>query len=176
MNVTVFGGANPKPGQPAYQEAFRLGELLACEGHAVLTGGYIGTMEAVSQGAALAGGHVIGVTCQEVEMWRKSKPNAWIKEERRFVTLQDRLSALIDGCDAAMALPGGAGTMAEIALMWNRMIIEAISPRPLILIGKGWSGVMQAFFEGLGDYVSERDRNFVRFAVNVEQAVLMLKD
>lgn len=39
--------------------------MLAERGHIVLNGGYIGTMEAVSRGAAEAGGHVIGVTCEE---------------------------------------------------------------------------------------------------------------
>ena len=50
----------------AYAEALALGELLAQRGHTVLTGGYMGTMEAVSDGAAAAGGHVIGVTCDEI--------------------------------------------------------------------------------------------------------------
>ena len=47
MNITVFGGAQPKEGTPAYEEARELGALLAQSGHAVLTGGYMGTMEAV---------------------------------------------------------------------------------------------------------------------------------
>lgn len=62
MKVTVFGGAAAVPGNPAYFEAQRLGCLLAQAGHAVLTGGYMGAMEATSRGAAEAGGHVIGVT------------------------------------------------------------------------------------------------------------------
>ena len=57
MNVTIFGGANPIPSDPAYAEAELLGRLLAQAGHSVLTGGYIGTMEAASKGAAEAGGH-----------------------------------------------------------------------------------------------------------------------
>ena len=57
MNVTVFGGAQPKEGTPEYEEARLLGGLLAQNGHAVLTGGYMGTMEAVSRGACEAGGH-----------------------------------------------------------------------------------------------------------------------
>jgi len=45
MNITVFGGSQPKPRSPAYKEAFKLGKLLAQAGHTVLTGGYIGTMK-----------------------------------------------------------------------------------------------------------------------------------
>ena len=80
MNITVFGGAQPKEGTPAYEEARELGALLAQRGHAVLTGGYMGTMEAVSRGASEAGGHVIGVTCIDIEEWRGSSPNQWVKE------------------------------------------------------------------------------------------------
>ncbi|MEK6752185.1 MAG: hypothetical protein AABZ00_07950, partial [Chloroflexota bacterium] len=50
MNITVFGGAQPKEGTASYEEALLLGKLLAQRGHAVLTGGYMGTMEAVSRG------------------------------------------------------------------------------------------------------------------------------
>jgi uncharacterized protein (TIGR00725 family) len=63
MKVSVFGGSQPREGDAAYAEAMELGRLLAERGHIVLTGGYIGTMEAVSRGARQAGGHVIGVTC-----------------------------------------------------------------------------------------------------------------
>ncbi len=130
MNVTVFGGAQPKEGTPEYEEARLLGELLAQNGHAVLTGGYMGTMEAVSRGACEAGGHVIGVTCSDIEEWRKSKPNQWVKEERRKRSLLERLQGLIEGCDAAIALPGGAGTLTEVSLMWNLMIVQSLPPRP----------------------------------------------
>ena len=107
--ITVFGGSQPRPGDPAYQEALRLGQLLGQAGYAVLTGGYIGTMEAVSRGASENGGHVIGVTCDEIESWRPVKPNPWVQEELRFPTLRQRLYALIDECHAALALPGGIG-------------------------------------------------------------------
>ncbi len=121
IRITVFGGSQPKPGDPVYQQALHLGELIASSGYIVLTGGYIGTMEAVSRGAAEAGGHVIGVTCDEIEAWRPVRPNPWLTEEMRFPTLRQRLFALVDNCDGALALPGGVGTLAEISLMWNQL-------------------------------------------------------
>ena len=116
MNITVFGGSQPKPGEPAYLEAMRLGALLGKTGHTVLTGGYIGTMEAVSRGAAESGGHVVGVTCEEIESWRAVLANPWVQEEWHYETLRERLDALIDHCQAALALPGGVGTLVEIAM------------------------------------------------------------
>ena len=97
--ITVFGGSKPIPGSPPYQAAFNLGEMLAKAGFAVQTGGYIGTMEAISRGASEAGGHVIGVTCDEIENWRQVAPNQWVAEQKRRPTLRERLFVLIDECE-----------------------------------------------------------------------------
>ena len=176
MNITVFGGSQPKEGDSAYNEAMELGRLLAQRGHTVLTGGYIGTMEAVSRGACEAGGHVIGVTCEDIENWRKVAPNRWIKEERRRKTLLERLQALIEGCDAALALPGGPGTLTEIALMWNLMIVESIHRRPLILIGSGWQSVLDQVFTQLDGYTPARQRELLTFAKDIHTAVKLLEN
>ncbi len=50
MKVSVFGAANTLPGEKAYQDAYLLGKILGEAGHTVLTGGYIGMMEATSRG------------------------------------------------------------------------------------------------------------------------------
>ena len=176
MNTTIFGGSAPKPNSPAYQEAYLLGKLLAQRGHSVMTGGYIGTMEAVSRGANEAGGHVIGVTCDEIENWRDVHPNQWITDEWRYPTLKARLNALIEKCDLAFALPGGPGALTEIMLMRNQLIIRAIPPTPLILIGKGWQTLFnQAFYTELGEYVPQSQRNLLQFAPDVQSAVELLK-
>jgi len=175
MNISVFGGSQPKEGSPAYQRAYELGKLLAEAGHIVLTGGYIGTMEAVSRGAAEAGGHVIGVTCDEIERWRPVKANGWVKEEWRREKLLERLHALVEGCDAAIALPGGPGTLTEIALTWNLMIIGAITPRPLILVGDGWQIIFDQVYESFGEYIPANQREPVQFAKDVNSAVGLLE-
>ncbi len=174
MRVSVFGGAQPKEGEAAYVEALELGRLLAERGYTVLTGGYIGTMEAVSRGAHEAGGHVIGVTCEEIEEWRKIKANAWVKEEIRKKTLIERLQTLIHEADAAFALPGGAGTLTEISLMWNLMIVESLHRRPLILIGRGWQSTFDQFFKEFNSYMTAPQREILRFANDVQTAVKML--
>ena len=170
--VTGFGGASPTV--PHYNDALRLGKLLGQAGCSVLTGGYIGTMEAVSRGAFENGGHVIGVTCEEIETWRKVRPNHWVQEERRFITLRERLYALIDGCQAAIALPGGPGTLAEIAVMWNHLLTGAITPRPLILVGPGWKETFSQFYRSFDSYIPESQRIWVSFAENVDSAVEQL--
>ncbi len=175
MRVSIFGSSKPTPGDKTYTEAFELGGLLAKRGHIVLTGGYMGTMEAVSRGAAEAGGHVIGVTCSDIEKWRTVDANQWVKEEIQRTTLTDRILGLIENCDAALALPGGPGTLAEISLMWNLMIIDSHHRRPLILIGDGWRSVIDQVYTSLDSYVSASQRELVQFAADIESAVEMLK-
>ena len=175
MHITVFGSSHPKPGSPAYAEAYQLGKLLAQAGHVVLTGGYMGTMEAVSRGANEAGGHVVGVTCDEIEGWRPVGVNAWVLEERRFTTLQERMEALIRDCDAALALAGGPGTLAEIALTWNLMIIASIPQKPLILIGGEWRAVFKEMFLSLGEVTPPQQRKLLGFAPDIQAAIKMLE-
>jgi uncharacterized protein (TIGR00730 family) len=175
MRVSVFGGSQPKEGDAAYSEAMELGRLLAERGHTVLTGGYIGTMEAVSRGAREAGGHVIGVTCEDIEAWRPTRANAWVVEELRKKTLMDRLHTLIHESDAALALPGGPGTLTEISLTWNLMIVESLHRRPLILIGDGWQSVFGQFIQRFDDYIPARQREILNFAQDVQIAVKMLE-
>ncbi len=174
MKVSVFGGSQPGEGSAAYAAAQELGRLLAQRGDTVLTGGYIGTMEAVSRGASEAGGHVIGVTCAEIERWRGLGANRWVKEEWRQETLLGRLQSLVGGCDAALALPGGPGTLTEIALMWNLMIVNSLPPKPLILIGEGWQTVFEQLFRKLGDYSPSSQRSFLKFTPNINGAIVAL--
>ncbi|MEW6404568.1 MAG: LOG family protein [Chloroflexota bacterium] len=174
MKISVFGGSQPQEGSPAYEEARLLGELLAQRGHIVLNGGYIGTMEAVSRGACEAGGHVIGVTCEDIETWRSVEKNRWVTEEVRKKSLIERLQALVEDCDSAIALPGGPGTLTEIALTWNLMIVESLPRRPLILVGEGWQSVFDQFIQSLDEYIPTRQRAFLAFAKDVLTAVEML--
>src|SRR5512139_4252326 len=175
MKVSVFGGSQPKEGDAAYAEALELGRLLAERGHTVLTGGYIGVMEAVSRGAHEAGGHVIGVTCADIERWRPRAANQWVKEEIKKETLIERLHTLIHESDAALALPGGPGTLTEISLMVNLMIVESLHRRPLILIGDGWQSTFDQFFRELGSYTTAQQREILHFAEDVPTAVEMLE-
>jgi len=171
MNITVFGSGKPVVGDPDYSAAQELGAMIARAGHCVLTGGYVGTMEAVSRGANEAGGHVIGVTAEVIERYRPGGANPWVIEERRFTTLMERLQGLIDGCDAAIALPGGPGTFTEITLYWNLLVINAITPKPLVLIGEGWRRVFGEYRATMGMYAKEADWHWLNFAADNQTAL-----
>jgi uncharacterized protein (TIGR00730 family) len=176
MNISIFGGTVPQPGSDAYQQAYTLGKLLGESGLTVLTGGYMGTMEAASRGAYEGGGHVIGVTCDEIESYRPIGPNPWVKEEWRRTTLRERIDTLVESCDAAIALPGGLGTLLEICMTWNMLVINALEPKPLILIGEGWKKTMETFFAELDGYVSMASKEYLAFAPNPKAALIYLEE
>ena len=61
QGVTVFGSARLKETNKYYKAARQLGALLAEHGHAVITGGGPGIMEAANRGAFEYGGRSIGI-------------------------------------------------------------------------------------------------------------------
>lgn len=172
--VSVYGASAPKPGEPAYEEARRVGQRLAQAGWAVATGGYAGVMEAVSRGAGEAGGHVIGVTCGLIETWKGLRANPWVKEETRFETLRERLNHLVVFCDAALALPGGIGTLSEVALTWSLLQTGEIGPKPLVVLGDVWRETVATFVRQAGPYLHPGDEGLIRVARDLDEALAML--
>ncbi len=138
MTITVFGSSRVPEGEPEYQIGLELGGALARSGFAVCTGGYGGTMEAVSRGAAQAGGHVMGVTARSFP----SRANLWVAEEIVVETWRDRLFRLIELGNGYLALPGGTGSLAEIAVVWEMLNKRILAPRPLVLLGEFWKPVI----------------------------------
>ena len=64
-------------------------------------------------------------------------------EERPADDLFARLRMLLDA-DAWIAVAGGVGTLAEIAVAWNLMQNAHVAPRPLIVVGAGWRTVLDS--------------------------------
>ena len=167
--ISVFGSASPQAGDSDYAQAEQVGQLLAQAGYAVATGSYIGTMEAVSKGAAQAGGHVIGVASDAVEAVRPIAPNQYVAEVIRYPTLRERLMHLVIQNDGAIVLPGGAGTLAEFAILWNSVQVKELSPRPIVLLGDLWKQTIAAFDQPL--YIKPTTRQLLSFATTPYEAV-----
>ena len=139
--ITVFGSARPHPDTPAYDQARELGRLLAEAGFAVVNGGYSGTMEAVSRGAAEAGGTAIGITCAAFDNQRP-QGNAYLTRSIHAPDLLARLRQLVELADAYVVLDGGIGTLLELFLVWNLRAIGALD-KPCLLVGAHWRQVLQ---------------------------------
>lgn len=170
--VTVYGSNSPKDGEAEYEQARALGRLLAQHGYVVATGGYAGTMEAASRGAKEAGGHVIGVTTSLFDGIRLST-NPYIDEEIKLPTLFQRLHHLVTLADGWVALPGGIGTLSEVALTWSLMQVGEMPHHPFVLVGAMWRKTISEF---ASDYhVRPQFRELIKYADNVEQVLPLLK-
>jgi uncharacterized protein (TIGR00730 family) len=171
--IAVFGASNLKAGHRRYEEARLCGALLAEAGFAVVTGGYGGSMEAVSQGAAAAGGHVIGVTAPAVFATRSS-PNGYLAEEIAAPTLTQRIDIMVDMAEAAIALEGSIGTLAELVVAWNIAFVARFSsarPKPVVAVGERWRGIVPH----LADAVAT-DGGLVTIVDDVPAAVRVVED
>ncbi len=141
--VTVFGSSRPQRGDADYEEAQKLGTVLAQRGFSVCTGGYGGVMEAASRGAKDGGGKTYGVTAE----FFSRNANQWIDVEVRKKTWQERLFALIELGDGFVACKGGTGTLVELAVVWEMLNKSVMARKPLVVLGDFW----QPLLERVGD-------------------------
>lgn len=142
--IAVFGSSRREADSPFYREAFELGGVLARAGYTVLSGGYGGSMAAVSRGAYEAGGRVIGVTCA---IFDPLPPNPWVTEEVKAPTLIERLALMLDRADGFVAIRGGIGTLSEVTLAWSLLQTRSLNSKPLVLLGADWQPVLDAFVD-----------------------------
>ena len=115
------GSASPE--NPRYEElAMEIGEALALRGIGVVYGGgKLGLMGAVSAGALLAGGEVIGVIPEALVAAEVA--NLACTELHVVQTMHERKKAFTDLSDGFLTLPGGVGTMDELweAISWAQL-------------------------------------------------------
>ncbi|MHC4743132.1 MAG: LOG family protein [Planctomycetota bacterium] len=133
--VAVFGTGRAKAGDSAYELAYEVGRELAAAGFTIVNGGYGGTMLAASKGASEAGGKVIGVTCSAFG----GKANECVSREIVTESLDERLDMLIRLGEAYIVLPGGTGTLLELAKVWelkNKGFLDG--GKAIILVGEFW--------------------------------------
>jgi uncharacterized protein (TIGR00730 family) len=148
--ITVFGSSRPSQGDARYAQAMALGAALARKGFLVCSGGYAGTMEAVSRGAKEAGGQTLAVTAQCF----RARANRWVDQEIRVETWQERLFELVNRGRGYIACPGGTGTLAELAVVWEMMNKGAMRSKPLVVLGSFWQPIIDRVRE-----VERRDRS-----------------
>lgn len=143
--ITAFGSSRVAADDPLFHDVQELSRKLATQGWDGLTGGHQGMMAAFSQGIHAGGGHIRGVTLERFP----TPPANTLSEEHRAHDFFDRMQILIEQSDAYLVLPGGLGTLAELAMTWDLLAIHVLEPRPLILYGAMWEPVIETLNEQL---------------------------
>jgi len=145
--------ASSRAAHPEYREAaFRLGATLAENRIAVIYGGGgKGSMGALADGVLSKGGRVVGVLprfMDDLEWGHRG-----LSELRLVEDMRTRKHLMLTGAQAAIALPGGCGTLEEL--------LEAITLKrlglflgPIVLVNT--RGFFQPLLELLAHAINER--------------------
>jgi uncharacterized protein (TIGR00730 family) len=172
--VTVFGSSRPQEDDAEYEEARELGNMLATNGFSVCNGGYGGVMAAVSRGAKEGGGKTYGVTAE----FFSARANAWVDEEVRVATWQERLFELIRMAHGFVACRGGTGTLVELAVVWEMLNKSVMTVKPLVVLGNFWTPIIECVREvELAHYSpwGEANGRLIHLAATPKDAVHHLK-
>jgi uncharacterized protein (TIGR00730 family) len=165
--VTIFGTSRAKSGDALFTLAMETGRLLAQADFTIANGGYGGTMLAAAKGAAEAGGEIIGVTCSA---FKSSRANKYVTREIVTSSLDERLDTLVKLGRAYIVLPGGTGTLMELAKVWelkNKGFLKA--DKPIILLGGFWKPLVELIATDDAD-----STRYVKLADEPKQAVKMI--
>lgn len=133
--VTIFGSARFGESHPFYEIAQNVGRRVSALGFTVMTGGGPGLMEAANRGAREAGGLSVGCN---IDLPLEQAPNAYLD---RFVTCHYffvRKVLLFKYSYAFVVLPGGLGTLDELAEALTLIQTGKIAGFPVVLIGTSY--------------------------------------
>lgn len=168
--ICVFCGSSPG-NAPAYAAlAQSVGEGLARRGIGVVYGGgRVGLMGVVADSALDAGGEVIGVIPQA--MVDRELAHRGVSELRIVGTLHERKAVMAELSDAFIALPGGLGTLEELAevVSWAQLGLHA---KPIGLLGVGgyWADLLR-WLDGAvaAGFIAPANRGLILEASNLDE-------
>lgn len=149
--VAIFGSSHTEENSGLYNEVFAVCQRLAEVGYVVVEGGGPGVMRAASLGAKAGGGKVIGVTFQaDAKMHFEGRdPRNKFDVEIKTKNYVERTLTLLKEGQIYVIFNGGTGTISEFGMSWGLAKLFFGHHKPLILYGKFWENIMQAFKDNM---------------------------
>lgn len=145
-SVSFFGSARAKAGTPIYEATESIARQLAEAGYGVITGGGPGLMEAANKGASDAGGTSVGL---HIHLPHEQQVNPYVKTRCDFRYFFVRKLMFVKYAMAYVVMPGGMGTIDELAEAFVLAQTHRIKPFPIILYDS-------SFWDGLLDWLKDR--------------------
>ena len=146
-SVSIFGSARFKPDNPWYQVAEQVARQLSDAGFAVVSGGGPGIMEAANRGAQAGKSPSVGVN---IELPLEQKPNPYQDISLHFRHFFARKVMFVKYASAYVVLPGGFGTLDELAEILTLVQTGKTRRIPIVLVGDAfWSGLLDWFRDTL---------------------------
>lgn len=170
QGVTIFGSARLPQEDRYCQMAYELGGLLAQNGHAVVTGGGPGIMEAASHGSYEIGGRTIGLN---ITLSHEQFPNPYLTDCLTFEYFFARKVALAMASKVFVFFPGGFGTMDELSEILCLMQESKMPKMPVFLVGTDfWDNFEHVISEMVGlKLIGEADPGIFEVTDDVSRVV-----
>ena len=146
-SVSIFGSARTEPGHPDYLLAMEIAGRLSNAGFSVVSGGGPGIMEAVNKGAFHGKSLSVGLNVV--------LPNEQVANEYQDLSLSfrhffARKVMFVKYASAYVMLPGGFGTLDELAEILTLVQTGKTRRIPIVLVGTDfWDGLIQWFREAM---------------------------
>lgn len=174
--ISIFGSARFGESNPYYKLSRQMGRAAAEAGFSVITGGGPGIMEAANRGAKEGGGESIGCN---IVLPREQAPNPYLDRFVTFYYFFVRKMMLVKYSYAFIILPGGVGTLDEMAEAMTLIQTGKLYDFPIVLMGRDyWKGFlewMQATLVAQGA-VGDKELQFLHVTDDPEEAMAIIRN
>ena len=142
-SVSIFGSARFASDSPHYQLTETIARLLSDAGFSVVSGGGPGVMEAANKGAFAGKSPSIGVN---IRLPNEQSANAYQDISVEFRHFFARKVMFVRHASAYVVMPGGFGTLDELAEILTLVQTGKSRKIPIILVGSDfWCGLIDWF-------------------------------
>ena len=174
--VSIFGSARIEADSEVYKQCYELAQALGKLGVDIVTGGGPGLMEAANKGSKEASTTTKSIGLA-IELPFEADSNAHLDIKYAHRTFSSRLDEFMRLTHAVVVMAGGIGTLLELLYTWQLIQVDHIKPRPIILLGDMWQGLVDWLREeplarGL---ISESDMQNIQIVQSVDEVIELLK-
>lgn len=139
--ITIFGSARFSEENPYYKLAEEIGRELSEAGFAVVSGGGPGIMEAANKGAFHGPSPSVGLN---IRLPHEQHSNSYQDVSLEFQHFFARKVMFVKHASAYVVLPGGFGTLDELAEILTLVQTGKTRKIPIILVGTSfWQGFLE---------------------------------
>jgi len=146
-SVSIFGSARFTPDHPYYKHSEDISRLLSDSGFAVVSGGGPGVMEAANKGAFSGKSASVGLN---IKLPNEQSGNPYQDISLNFKYFFARKVMFVKYASAYVVMPGGFGTLDEMAEVLTLVQTGKSRQLPIILFGtQFWGGLLEWFEQSL---------------------------
>lgn len=170
-SVSFFGSARFAPDHPSSMLAEEIARKLSDAGFSVVSGGGPGIMQAANKGAHEGKSPSIGLN---IVLPREQEPNPYQDIELSFRHFFSRKVMFVKFATAYVVMPGGFGTLDELAEILTLIQTHKSRRIPIILVDKAfWKGMLDWFERTLVERgtISKSDLNLVQLIDDPDDVV-----